>query len=429
MRRTLVVLMEGHVAGRLDDADGTTSFAYAPEYQEAGGTPLSVSMPITKDRHGPEVITPWIAGLLPEDDAVLRAWGRRFQVSASSPFQLLSTPVGHDCPGAVRFCRQADVDALLNGGGSVEWLSEEEVGERLRGLRAQPTSWLGRDFTGQFSLAGSQSKTALLFLDGKWGVPSGAGATSHILKPPIEGLEDHELNEHLCLEAARTLGLATAHSTVTKFAGAPALVVERYDRLRRGSEVIRVHQEDMCQALSVAPRYKYQNEGGPAPADIVQLLRKLAPTPQAALAQIRSFIEALIWNWLIGGTDAHAKNYSLLLSGNDTVLAPLYDVASTLPYAEFDIHKMKLAMKFGGSYEMQPYSNPFAKAATELSVDPEWFLQRARELAQGAPEAMADVAARATVADSGSSLPGRLVDAVARRAREALHSISTARQK
>lgn len=426
MKSELVVLMGGRVAGHLYDEDGMTSFAYDPEYQEADGTPLSVSMPIRNDQHRPEVVGPWIAGLLPEDDAVLRAWGRRFHVSASSPFQLLSTPVGHDCPGAVRFCRDAEVEELLNGTGSVQWISEDEVGERLRGLRAQPTAWLGPDFTGQFSLAGSQSKTALLLQDGKWGVTSGARATTHILKPPIEGLEDHELNEHLCLEAARTLGMATVRSKVSSFAGVPAIVVERYDRVWRGSELIRVHQEDLCQALSVAPQYKYENEGGPTPARIVQLFRMMAGNGQAAEKQVRSFVEALVWNWLIGGTDAHAKNYSLLLSGSDAVLAPLYDIASTLPYPDFDIHKMKLAMKFGGQYEMRPYSNPFAKAAPELGVDVDWFLDRARQLAKGAPDAIAEAAASPSVAQLRRPLAERLVDAVAERARYALDLIESA---
>ena len=132
-----------------------------------------------------------------------------------------------------------------------------------------------------------------------------------------------------------------------------------------------------------------------------------------------------IWNWLVGGTDAHAKNYSLLLSGNQAVLAPLYDMASALPYPEFDVHKMKLAMKFGGQYEMRPYSNPFGKAAVELGIDNEWFLGRARQLALGAPDAFAEVAARPDVAELDRQLPGCLVDGIAQRARYAFDLIES----
>ena len=118
--------------------------------------------------------------------------------------------------------------------------------------------------TGQFSLAGAQPKTALLFQDGKWGVPSGRVPTTHILKPPTTAFDGHAENEHFSLELARALGLPVVDSRIMHFQNEIAIVVERYDRLRTKAGTRRIHQEDICQALAILPTQKYQNEGGPA---------------------------------------------------------------------------------------------------------------------------------------------------------------------
>jgi serine/threonine-protein kinase HipA len=135
-------------------------------------------------------------GLLPDNEAVLARWARQFQASASSPFSMLATPIGHDCAGAVRFVPPDAVNQLVDRPGEVTWLTDDEVAQRLRELRQDSTAWLGRSFTGRFSLAGAQAKTALLLQNGRWGEPSGRIATSHILKPAVAGLDDHDLNEH-----------------------------------------------------------------------------------------------------------------------------------------------------------------------------------------------------------------------------------------
>src|ERR1700675_5155278 len=102
--------------------------------------------------------------------------------------------------------------------------------------------------TGQFSLAGAQPKTALLFENNRWGVPSGRVPTTHILKPPTGEFDGHAENEHFCLELARALGMAVPNSAIMHFKNEIAIVVERYDRLSAGARLIRIHQEDMCQA-------------------------------------------------------------------------------------------------------------------------------------------------------------------------------------
>ena len=425
MSDSLLVILDDVVAGTLTRlSGGRLRLDYEAAYQQQRGhTPLSLSMPVQVTSHPHQVISPWLWGLLPDNEAVLRRWARDFHVSPSSAFSLLATPVGEDCAGAVRFAPPDRLERMLGRAGDVTWLSEDEVAQRLRELREDSTAWLGRSFTGQFSLAGAQAKTALLLDENRWGVPSGSIPTTHILKPAVAGFDDHDLNEHLCLDAARRAGLIAARSTIAQFADETAVVITRYDR-RSGADgtIDRVHQEDLCQALGIAPSDKYQNERGPTPAQIVRLLRNAMP-PRAGEDAVRRFADALIWNWLIGGTDAHAKNYSVLLAADQARLAPLYDIASALPYGTHE-RKLRLAMKIGSSYEVYPQRNRWPEAARDLGLDAGALVDRARELARIAPEALADAASAPAVTALNRDLPRRLLDLVADRAGRCLEVLA-----
>lgn len=419
MTNRLVVILEDVVAGSIERlSDGRLRFTYDEEYRsQSAPTPLSLSMPVQVSTHPDHIVTPWLQGLLPDNDRVLTSWSRQFHTS-SSPFSLLSTQVGEDCAGAVRFARPEQVDRVLGQPGSVTWLTEDDVAERVRELRADATSWLGREFTGKFSLAGAQAKTALLRQGDQWGEPSGSTPTTHILQPAVEGLDDHDLNEHLCLDAARRAGLLAVKTSVARFAGESAVVVDRYDRSTEGSSTVRVHQEDLCQALSVPPSKKYQNDGGPSPGQVAKFLRR-AMAPRIADEAVHRFADALIWNWLIAGTDGHAKNYSLLLVGNHVRLAPLYDVASALPYGTHE-RQLRLAMKVGGDDRVLPQRNNWPAAADELGLEADDLLARVAELGELLPAAFCGAASAPEVAALDSRMPDRLVELVTERSRRCL---------
>lgn len=317
-------------------------------------------------------------------NSCLRDGQKKFQVSARSAFALISQ-VGEDCAGAVQFVRPDRLDAVLNSGpGDIDWLDESNIAARLKTLREDQSAWRRPSDTGQFSLAGAQPKTALLLQDGKWGVPSGRIPTTHILKPPTGSFDGHAENEHFCLALARALGMPAASSTVMHFGDEVAFVVERYDRRVIDGRIVRIHQEDMCQAFGVPPVRKYENEGGPGVSRIVDFLRENSGEPTE---DVRTFIDAIAYNWLVGGTDAHAKNYSILIGAGGRVrLAPLYDVASVLPYDRFDPLKLKLAMKLGGKYRLRDITaRSWEKLAEELRLDKEEIAQRVREMARRLP--------------------------------------------
>lgn len=424
MINELFVLIGDDLAGRLVRRDGRLRFIYDEEYRSRSSpTPLSVSMSVQTAGYTDRFITPWITGLLPDNDGVLARWARSFQV-ANSAFALLGTAIGEDCAGAVRFVPAQRLSAALDREGDVTWLDEAGVASRLRDLRQDETSWLGSDFTGRFSLAGAQAKTALLYLNGRWGVPRGAAATTHILKPAIKGLDDHDLNEHLCLRAARRLGMVAATTRIETFEDQSAVVSERYDRMIDGPGwVRRIHQEDLCQATGHGPQLKYENEGGPNTTDIARLLRRVLPG-RVAEGSVWALFDSLTLNWLICGTDAHAKNYSLLLSRAQVRLAPLYDVASALPY-DIPVQKMRLAMKFGGSYLLGARSpTMWPKVASELGLPADAVRERAADLMERVPDAFADAARAKDVVAIRSTLPRRLVDGVATRVAACLATLT-----
>lgn len=386
MNDELIVTLGEQIAGRLTRTrNGRVEFEYTPEWQaRKNAYPLSLSMRLAARRHAAKVVEPYFWGLLPDNELILERWARRFQVSARSVFALLSY-VGEDCPGAVRLL-QPERAANRNHDGGVEWLTEADVAQRLRQLREDVSAWRTEADSGQFSLAGAQPKTALWFDGTRWGLPHGTTPTTHILKPGVLDLDGSAHNEHFCLNLAQRLGLPTASSHIQQFEDETAIVIERYDRLATPSGVTRVHQEDICQALAIAPAKKYENEGGPGARAIVSLLREVSSQPES---DVDTFLSALVFNWLIGGTDAHAKNYSLLIGAGSRVrLAPLYDVASALPYSDIPQQKLKLAMKLGGKYRLKDIGrHQWHKLATELSLEPEHVLSMAHALAERLPEA------------------------------------------
>ena len=423
MNHELAAVLNGCEIGRVvRDNRGRLTFTYTEEWRGArGATPLSLSMPLAVAEHGHRPVEAFLWNLLPDNEAVLARWAQRFQVSARNSFALLSH-VGEDCAGAVQFVRPDRLDSVIGEGPSaIEWLDERGVAERLRALRDDHAAWRSPRDTGQFSLAGAQPKTALLYEQGRWGVPSGRMPTTHILKPPTGAFDGHAENEHLCMRLASALGLIAAHSEVRRFENEIAIVIERYDRERTPSGIIRVHQEDLCQALAILPTHKYENEGGPGARAAVELLRSFSGRQQE---DVQRFVDALAFNWLIGSTDAHAKNYSLLIGAEGRArLAPLYDIASILPY-DFDVKKVRLAMKVGGTYRLRDVGpHQWRKLAADLRLNQDALLERIRALAVMLPDHLADIRQAAETEGLDHPLMTRLSDALSNRARSCIRAI------
>ncbi|HEX4058116.1 MAG TPA: type II toxin-antitoxin system HipA family toxin [Galbitalea sp.] len=393
--KELVVYMDGVRAGIVQQTQqGNTTFSYDDAYRRGeDATPLSLSMPLTQERHPSRVIVPFLQGLLPDNDPRLARLAAEYQTS-TNPFALL-THIGRDAAGAIQLLPPGvDSDDAATGRGEVERLSDDDFSDLVRNIVENPDTWGIRSGSeDHWSLPGAQPKVALFqFPKGGWGVPHDSTPTTHIIKPAVYPYLDHDVNELVTMGAAKRLGLEVAdHSIRTTAAGDQVFISRRYDRAEAGGRWHRIHQEDFCQALAVTPAKKYQSDGGPGAAQVAAVLRdSIVNLSERRRAQER-FFGALVFNVLAGGTDAHAKNYALLLRGRTVRLAPLYDLGTHAPYPSAS--PLKSAMKIGDEYRISAIGiKDFLVVARRLSLDPDWAEHRFYEIGDGLVGAFTEAA-------------------------------------
>lgn len=359
MTHELEVWLFADRTGTLALVEGRLNFWYAPEWlKHPNAVALSCSLPLQTEPFDDHKTRPFFAGLLPEGQ-MRRLIAQQFQVSGQNDFALLDH-IGGECAGAVTFLEPGQSPRLPAAGDEIEWLSDEEVIAILDELPRRPML-AGKDGL-RLSLAGAQDKLPVVVEGNRIGLPRNGTPSSHILKPAIHAVEDSVTNEGFCLALAEAMQLKPARSRIHSVRNRPFLLVERYDRTHDAAgRLQRLHQEDFCQALGVAPEMKYQNEGGPDLAQCFALVRR-ATRPSAP--QVLRLLDYVVFNALIGNHDAHAKNFSLLYAGKMPVLAPLYDTLSTAVYPSLT---PKMAMKLGSKYKFSEVQvrhwDQFAQAA------------------------------------------------------------------
>jgi serine/threonine-protein kinase HipA len=349
----LNVFLNGRLVGVLSRAtSGAIDFRYDQQWLTWESTfPISLSLPLREDRYIGAPVINVFDNLLPDSESIRRRVAERVGAGGTDAYSML-TALGHDCVGALQFLPEG-IDPGPAGKIEGKLIGEAEVTELIQNLATAPLG-MGDDDDFRISIAGAQEKTALLRRDGKWYKPVGTTATTHILKPQIGrlpngiDLSNSVENEYFCLKLLSALGVSAANAEIADFGERRTLIVERFDRRWTSDKrLLRLPQEDCCQALSVPPTRKYQSDGGPGMKDILELL-KASDTPNDDLA---TFMRANIVFWLLGATDGHAKNFSLFLSpGGRFRLTPLYDVLSAQPSLDanqIQRKKFKLAMSVG----------------------------------------------------------------------------------
>jgi len=353
-RLPLTVFLNGRLVGHLKkETSGAIDFQYDPAWLHWEHTfPISLSLPLREDRYIGDGVVAVLDNLLPDNAEIRRRVAARVSAEGADAYALLAA-IGRDCVGALQFLPDG---ATPGPAGRIEGLpiDEERIGALLANLGPTPLGVSPEDEEFRISIAGVQDKTALLFWKNKWYLPHASTGTTHILKPQI-GVRGNGLdlsksveNEHLCMRLTSALGLPTAATEIQEFAGKRVLVIQRFDRQwTRDKRLLRIPQEDCCQALSVPPVRKYQTDGGPG---IRQILQFLKASDHPADDQ-RLFIKAQIAFWLLGATDGHAKNFSVFLHpGGGFRLTPLYDVMSAQPLLDakhIQRKQMRLAMAVG----------------------------------------------------------------------------------
>jgi serine/threonine-protein kinase HipA len=374
----LDVYLHDERAGVLERLDGAgLRFTYDRDWLTAAEAPISLSLPLREEPYEDADCRPFFSGLLPEGE-FLRSIARTFHISAENPFTVLQE-IGGECAGAVSLVAP-DSDPPFASAPPPEWLSDQQLASLLAGLPTRPLLAGPEDDEGlRLSLAGTRDKLPVLRQDNRVGITRGRPPSTHIIKMPPPEIPGLVANEAYCMALAREVGLSAANATPLRADHLEALLVERYDRIQDGSRVRRIHQEDFCQATGRPPEMKYESEGGPGVAECGALIREHVAAPGAAVLE---FLDALLFNLLIGNADAHSKNYSLLLDGPGTPrLAPLYDLLSTRAYGRRLGRKM--GMKYGGEYRPDRVrGRHLDRLGDDLGIAHRRVRQRADEMAK-----------------------------------------------
>jgi serine/threonine-protein kinase HipA len=376
----LDVTLDGVLVGILgESSDGSMTFRYAGDWLRGPDPfPVSQSLPLTEQTFADGECRAFFGGLLPEG-RVRETIERQLRVSPGNDFRLLSL-IGDDCAGALKITPPARGDEPA-GEASHRWLDEGDVARLLRGLPARPLGGSGGG-TVRLSLAGAQDKLALSIDGDRIGLPLGGAPSTHLVKIPIPGLVESITNEAYCLRFAECLGADATNAQISSFDGQECLLIRRFDRRLNGSTLVRIHQEDFCQALGVPSSRKYESEGGPSIADCVALLRRSARSPAKAIG---AFVDLVAINYLIGGCDAHGKNYSLLYDAAGPRISPAYDLVSTWVYPDL---VRKLAMRIGTESRPQYVARRhWDRLASDADLGPAALRRQVVEVARRAPAA------------------------------------------
>jgi len=363
----------------LSQIDGRLSFSYVSDWLNTNNSiPLSQSLPLQAEVFDDRATRPFFAGLLPEGDK-RKLIAQTLHVSRQNDFALLDG-IGGECAGAVTLLEPGQMPQAQDNRDLVRWLDEVELLRLLDEMPKRPM--LAGEEGLRLSLAGAQDKLPVVAQGDRIGLPLFNSPSSHILKPAIAGVEGSVFNEGFCLALANDLMFDAVKAEIRRISDRQYLLVERYDRqVTADGRLMRLHQEDFCQALAVAPEYKYQNEGGPDLSQAFELLRR-ATRPSAP--QILKLLDFVIFNALIGNHDAHGKNFSMLYSTRGIALAPIYDVLSTAVYQDLTD---KMAMKIGRKYKFsEVQARHWERFAVEADLSPAQVKKRVLNIAQRLPD-------------------------------------------
>lgn len=354
--QSLMVLMNGILIGKLEKTSSRELiFTYEQKWLDTpGARPISLSLPLASQQFSGDVVYNFFDNLLPDNPQVRSHIKTRFQTATDQPFDLLAT-IGKDCVGAIQILNKEISDfsdkILFNP------LTVKEIAFLLRNIKNYPLGMTDSPDDFKISIAGAQEKTALLYWDDSWNRPLGTTPTTHIFKLPLGYIQHQQIdlsdsceNEWLCSQIIDAFGLPVAKCEILNFDNVKTLVVERFDRKLSSDHkrILRLPQEDMCQALGISPNLKYQSDGGPGIESIMRLLLG----SEEPIKDRDIFFSSQIIFYLLAAIDGHAKNFSIFIGeGGKYRLTPLYDIISAHPLIgnkQLQAKKIKMAMALKG---------------------------------------------------------------------------------
>jgi serine/threonine-protein kinase HipA len=356
LKETLVVWWDNQIVGRLRRPVGSDDlfFTYDQKWLDDGLPAISLSLPLTDQTYSNETTRRFFANFTPEGDAS-RSFALAQRISQDNLFKFFYS-YGAECAGALMILDEEFDPSKFNA--SYRDITDILIKELSLPADERQNLILATD--ARLSLAGAQNKLPVIIENGRYLVPAknSTAATTHIIKPAPSGFKNMPYNEAFCMELAAMVDLPVAKSEIANIGGVDVFLTVRYDRRVENGSVIRLHQEDFCQAMGVKNNNKYQEDGGPGIRACVDLL--LNPSLGLPRSNHINFAKLVLFNFIIGNCDAHGKNFSLLrherpnqrldprpaekVVNLSLALAPFYDLLSTMAYPRLT---KKMAMSFG----------------------------------------------------------------------------------
>lgn len=348
--------MNDILVGKLEkNKNGLLSYQYDENWLKlAGARPISLSLPLINKIFQGDRVYNFFDNLLPDNSNIRNRIQAKFQVDTSQPFDLLAA-IGRDCVGAIQLI-PSELPYVENKM-TFHKITDQQIAAILKNVKSYPLGMKSDSDEFRISIAGAQEKSAFLYWNKTWNRPVGTTPTTHIFKLPIGNIQHQNIdlsdsceNEWLCAQITEAFGLPIAKCEILYFEEVKVLVVERFDRKLSmdGKRLLRLPQEDICQALGISPNLKYQSDGGPGIESIMQLLLG-SVNP---LGDRDTFFRSQILFWLLAAIDGHAKNFSLHIETLGKYrLTPLYDIISAYPLIEkkqLSLKKIKMAMALKG---------------------------------------------------------------------------------
>lgn len=374
MRAGLLVRLDEAVVGRLWlDEKRHFCFQYDADWLERSRIPLSLSLPLRREPYLDDESHSFFANLLPEE-RLRTLVARNLGISPNNDYGLLER-IGGDCAGAVSLLPEGEENP--DKPGTYRPLSLDELNDLIAELPRRPL--LAGEKGVRLSLAGAQKKLPVFYDGQHFHLGLVSAPSNFIIKPPIDDLDGTVENEAFCMALAHGVGLAVPSTFIHQHGTLKAFVIQRYDRAMDGDTIRRLHQEDFCQALCIPPEFKYETESGPSLAACFELARS---SSVKAGKDVLSLVNWVIFNYLIGNSDTHGKNLSLLLLPEGPQLAPFYDLLSTRIYAHYGLAS-DLAMKIGGESAPDAVRKKhWEQFAEEVGVKPGLVQARIKGLAK-----------------------------------------------
>ena len=372
----LHVFLNAERIGVLAQDNGAMSFAYTPEYlRSPDAYPLSQNLPLTDEVFRDPKVENFFSNLLP-DERIRATVAMILHVSEDNTFGMLKR-IGADCAGAVSFYPAGQTPQSAHAPVYRD-LSDDEAYRILDNLGQRPLD-VGDEGV-RISGAGSQEKLVACIRSGKISLPLYGTPSTHIIKPAIPNFHDSVFNEFFCMKLAQKCGIPAAECDILTLNGESFYAVARFDRETADGITMRLHQEDFCQLLNVPPKLKYQEDGGPGVEDCVRRMSEIRLPAAGKL----NFLRLLIFNFLTGNCDAHAKNYAVLYRNGQPSFAPAYDILSTMVY---DSIAKRFAMSIGGETRMGALTGEhFAELAQRCCLNPKMVLAELSEMAKTLPQ-------------------------------------------